>query len=210
VPERWIATVAIGRLTPLVSDGVAHVLGADPGPEVLASDLDPDELESLVAQPTVMIVGDAEEHALLMRLKSRRPATGLLVLADDPSNLLGTTLLADGVTCVAQTTATVALRAAVHLTAQGDSVFVGIDGQRVQRPSRDRLRSLTGRETQVLKQIRRRGSPLPRLRWRWGSASRRSVLTRAPSAESSKQGPDVTSSACRSQTARSLGRRDGC
>jgi DNA-binding NarL/FixJ family response regulator len=156
VPETpQIVTVVVGGLEPLVGRGVAHVLGADPRVDVLASDLEVDTLERVVAQrgPQVVILGETVEYGLLARLKSMQPATGVLVLARDPSRLSGTTLLADGATCLAWNVSSVDLMAAVHLTAQGEPTFLCADGAQVARsgPSKGLL---TPTEIKVFRHLR--------------------------------------------------------
>jgi NarL family two-component system response regulator LiaR len=160
VSDSTHVVVAIGRLEGLVSAGLSQALCAAHGVDVLASDVEPDELEKLVEHeaPRVVILGGAEEHALLVRLKGRRPAPGVLVLTRDPSHLLGTMLLAAGITCLAWNVSTDELASAVHLAAQGDSVFVSAVGQRVQRPSPGRVRSLTDRQLEVLEQLSKKRS----------------------------------------------------
>jgi DNA-binding NarL/FixJ family response regulator len=152
--------VAIGRLDGLMSAGLSQALRAARGVDVLASDVKADELERLVAHraPRVVILDGAEEYALLMRLKAKRPAPGVLVLARDPSHLLGTMLLAEGTTCLAWNVSMDELTSAVYLAAQGGSVFVSAGGQRLQRPPRGRVQSLTERQSEVLEHLSKRRS----------------------------------------------------
>src|SRR6476660_87417 len=81
-------TVVVGRFDPLLGHGLAHVLGADPGVRVLATDLEYPELERVVARhaPQVAVVNEKDEPFALTRLGSVQPTTGIIVLAHNPSH----------------------------------------------------------------------------------------------------------------------------
>ena len=144
-------TVVVGCLEPLVERGLLDLLREDRHVEILASDLDDDGLERAITQhrPNVAVLGESVGHDLLVRLTSAQSATVALVLAHDPARLLGTLLLAGGVTCLSRSASTHDVLAAVHLAAHGDGVFLSADGHRVQRASFARARLLTPREAEV-------------------------------------------------------------
>lgn len=119
--ESQLVTVAVGRLDPHID--VVGALRADRRVRVLASDLEDGELERLVVRqaPRVAIVGDAIEHALLVRLQARRPAPRVLVLANEPAPLFKGLLVAVGAGCLARSASSKELLAAIHLAAQDGS-----------------------------------------------------------------------------------------
>jgi len=148
---RETVTGVVGCLDILVVRGVLEVMREDERFRGFAGAPGPAELERAVAERRPdAIVGEAAAHSVLMRLKERNPGLGLLVLARDPTPPYGTVLLSVRLTCLAASASTTELLEAVHLVAQGDHVFLSADGQRVRSPSRERLRSLTKREHQVL------------------------------------------------------------
>ena len=101
-------TVVVGCVDPLGGRGLVDVLREDCHVEILASGLDDDELERVVAErsPRVAVLGESGEDSLLVRLKSCKPAPGVLVLAHDPPRLYGTLLRTAGATCLARGAAT--------------------------------------------------------------------------------------------------------
>jgi DNA-binding NarL/FixJ family response regulator len=156
--DNQIITVVVGRLDPHFN--VADALSADRRVRVLASDLEEGELERLVVRqaPRVAIVGDAVEHALLVRLQARRSAPRVLVLANDPPPLFEALLVACGASCLARSASSRELLAAIHLAVQdGPHSLRGGD----ERIERDLLRaqcSLTKREREVFERLRARRS----------------------------------------------------
>ncbi|HSZ04862.1 MAG TPA: LuxR C-terminal-related transcriptional regulator [Solirubrobacteraceae bacterium] len=87
----------------------------------------------------------------MARLKSSRPTTAVVVIAHDPTPQLGTLLLAAGATCLAQSVAVVDILSAVHQSAQGERVFVGIDGRRPR--GHGGTQTLTRREVEVFRHL---------------------------------------------------------
>lgn len=152
--SRKVVTVVIGRFEPLVAHGLLHVLNVEPF-MVLASDLEQVALERAIARerPQMVILTEEVAYPLLAQLKSTDPAVRILVLARNPTPLQGTMLLANGATCVAANASPADLLAAARLAAEGGSAFLSADGQRVQRPSADRVRQLTRREAEVYKHL---------------------------------------------------------
>ncbi|MHB8241066.1 MAG: response regulator transcription factor [Solirubrobacteraceae bacterium] len=144
-------TVVIARLDSLLRRGLADALGEDPRIRVLASELGHAQLEQAVTDlsPKVAILDGSVEQALLARVKASRPRTGVVVLVRDPEALFGTLVVAAGATCVAQSTGSGSLRAAVHLAAEGERVFIGAEGQHSSRPYPVGAESLTERELEI-------------------------------------------------------------
>lgn len=148
-------TAVLGRFDPLVGHGLAHVLKGDPRIHVIASDLEHAELESIIVDhaPEVAVLDEAAEPFVLTRLRSLRPATGIIVIAHNPSQAYGMSLLASGATCLARSLSVADVLAAVHFTAQGGHLFVALDGARAEREYPRDVRNLTPRETEVLEYI---------------------------------------------------------
>jgi DNA-binding NarL/FixJ family response regulator len=147
-------TIVVGRFDPLLGRGLAAMLGDDERIRVLASDVADAKLERVIAHllPRVAIVAGTLDHSVLVRLRSDRPDTGVVVLAIEPERLYGTSLLAAGATCVAGNTSSAQLVAAVRCAAQGEPTFFGADGARVARgaPSKGLL---TPREIEVFEHL---------------------------------------------------------
>lgn len=146
-----MTTIAVGRLDPPVGCWLEHVLRHDRSICVLGSDLDDIALERAVAHdaPRVVILNDAIEYSLLVRLKSREQAPGVLVLTRELTRLLGTVVVAAGASCLGCDASPPVILEAVHRAAHGDSFFVSPDGSRSECYPRETPR-LTDREVDVL------------------------------------------------------------
>lgn len=151
-----IVTVAVGQLDPLVGRGLLNALDEDPRARVVGAGLGNDALLRCVDRqsPRVIVVGDSAEYALLVDLKSRRPAIGVLVLGR-PSRLAGTLLLAVGITCVALDAPALDVVDAIYLTGCGRPMFLAADGQRVESQHGHQWHLLTPREREVLRHLSR-------------------------------------------------------
>jgi DNA-binding NarL/FixJ family response regulator len=149
-----VVTVVVGRLEPLLGRGVKHLLLAEPSVRVLASDLGLSVLESTIERrtPQVAILADTVDYELVARLKARRPATRLVVIAADPTVLYGTILLAAGVTCLAHSTPLREVITAVVLAGRGECVFIGSGGSKALRATSARS-VLSRREAEVLEHL---------------------------------------------------------
>ena len=147
-------SVTLGDLGSDLGGRVASFLMAEL--DVLASGLGSHALEKALARqsPEVLIVADGVEHSLLVRLKTKAPATGLLVVAHEPSRLLGTMLLAAGIACIDRRAASADFLGAVRLLAGGTLVFVSADGTRIERRAVEMASELTPRELEVLRHLR--------------------------------------------------------
>lgn len=154
--EGAIVTIVVGRLESLVGAGLESLLVRERRVQMLASDVDDAGLEDAVAQlqPRVVIVGESSEYDLLVAVKAAKSVTGVLVVAEAPSVLYGTFLLASGVGCLASSATAGDLISAIRFAAAGQAVFLraGADGV-----TRRRLGEgiLTPRESEVLEQFRR-------------------------------------------------------
>lgn len=148
-------TAVVGRFDPLVDHGLAHVLGSDPKVHVIASGLEHAELERTVMDyaPGVAVLDETAEPFTLPRLRSLQPATGVIVIAHNPSRVYGMSLLTSGATCLARNISVADILAAIHLTAAGGRLFVSLDGQRAERQYPSDARLLTPRETEVLEHV---------------------------------------------------------
>jgi two-component system, NarL family, nitrate/nitrite response regulator NarL len=150
-----VVTVVTGLFEPLLGYGLQFVLGSDPRVCVLASGLGQAELEDVVARqaPLVAIVDESVEQALLERLGRGELATGVAVIAHEPTDAYGLRRLARGVSCIARSASRANVLAAVHLIGDGGRVFVAVDGQRIERSYPSGAPVLTGRETEVLRYL---------------------------------------------------------
>jgi DNA-binding NarL/FixJ family response regulator len=148
--ERQAVTVVVGSLDPLLHLGLAHVLAAAPGVELIASDLTDVALEDVVARqaPRVVILGETSEYALLARLKSRRHAPGVLVLAQEQPLLWGA-LLAEGTICLPRDAKVEEILAVVRRVAAGGGVSVGVHRRDLDRRQSRNPPALTRRQAQV-------------------------------------------------------------
>ncbi len=145
-------TAVVGRFDPLVGHGLAHVLNGDPRVRVIASGLDYAELERTVVDraPEVSVLDETIEPFALPRLRSLQPATGVIVIAHNPSREYGMSLLTSGATCLARSASEADILAAIHFTAQGGRLFVSVDGERAERRYPSDASLLTPRETEIL------------------------------------------------------------
>lgn len=146
--------VVVGRFDPMTARGLAGLLDDDPQVHICGRDLSPTALEDALTRcmPHVAILDDPDER-MVLRLRSIRPTTGLIVLARDPPLALGMRLLAAGATCVTASISSGDLIEVVHLAAQGDRMFVPSYGNPIKRYYPRDARSLTKRETQVLEHL---------------------------------------------------------
>lgn len=133
VSEAGAVTVVVARFDGLVGRGLVAVLQEDRGVRVLASGLAGVALERAIVRqrPRVAIFDEGVDHAVLVGLGSREPATGAVVLVDRPSQVLGTSLLAVGVTCLARGASPTELLAAVHGAARGEPTFSCVNDKAV-------------------------------------------------------------------------------
>jgi DNA-binding NarL/FixJ family response regulator len=136
------------RMTDALSDTPTQI-------RILGSGLRVDALERVVASraPDVAIFDESVDHSLLVRVRSTRPLTGLIVLAYAPSLLFGTMLLGSGVSCVADGVVRAEMMAAVCAAVRGEPLFLSANGLRLERDYPENIGLLTRRERQVLAQL---------------------------------------------------------
>jgi DNA-binding NarL/FixJ family response regulator len=96
--ERDAVTVVIGELPSIVACGLGAVLSRQPAVRVVGRDLAPERLERAVAResPSVAILSDEVDHAMIGRLQAQETPPGLLVLVRSPSPLHVSMLAAIG------------------------------------------------------------------------------------------------------------------
>jgi DNA-binding NarL/FixJ family response regulator len=160
VPEPDVVTIILGQLGTPTLRSLERAL-SDDRVRILASDLQGAELVRAVRQelPQVVILDERVAHSLLLRLKGRQRATGLLVVANKPSYLFGTMLLAAGATCVARRASSAEILAAVLNASRGQPIYIaGNGGQRVEWQAWSKVRQLTPREREVFDLLRHRES----------------------------------------------------
>ena len=121
----------------------------------MALDLAADSiLESLAgSSPPVTVVDESVEPSLIAHVKAVRPRAPLVVIARQPSPLLGAMLLNAGVSCLALDVAT-ELAGVVRAAAAGDFAFIPAEGTRVTRVTPEGVDLLTARERQVFVRFR--------------------------------------------------------
>ncbi len=156
--ETRLTTVAVGRFDDLLARGLRGVIEDESSLELRAADIPPAQLASVLRthRPDVAILDVATLYSPVevRELTIRHPGTHLLVLADEPSNVECTQLLAFGAAaCLAKTTQVRDVLNAIHLASRG-----------LQLTPRDSYGApvgsglLTPRETDVLAQLQRRRS----------------------------------------------------
>jgi DNA-binding NarL/FixJ family response regulator len=151
VPGDDAVTVITSRFDEPIGGGLEAVLRNERGVRVLACDLVGVALERAIARerPRVAIFDEKVDHALLVGLGMRHPKTGVVVLARDPSHVLGTALLAVGVTCLARVAAAATVLEALHCAARIEPMFFRPDGARLARGGQTVAEVLTPREREV-------------------------------------------------------------
>jgi DNA-binding NarL/FixJ family response regulator len=155
VAEGGSVTVAlVDGLEPELRSRLAQALAAA-GIDVVNADVAGHALEGPVVRrvPQVVILGEEAEYGLLYRLKSNMPGVGVIVVADEPSHLSGTTLLAAGAACLDRNTSIAELVVAIRLALGGTLLFVSANGRRIERHSASNPGTLTRREIQVFHQL---------------------------------------------------------
>jgi DNA-binding NarL/FixJ family response regulator len=117
-------TVAIARFEDLVARGLRGFVEDDPNLEIVADDVLPSRMPSLIAAtgPRVAILNFGSLHSPveLHALSTRHPDTRLLVLASRPTPSECTQLLAFGATaCLSKDTQARDILNAIHLASRG-------------------------------------------------------------------------------------------
>jgi DNA-binding NarL/FixJ family response regulator len=148
--------VALGELDPLVGRGLQEVLREDEALRIVGSGLDDATLERVVARRARCVVILDETSVLKLslpaRLRSTRPAVGIIALAYRPGSKDGVRLLATGVACIATNAPAADTLAAVHLTAAGRRPFASAEGL-IERHHSPGTPVLTPRETDIFEHL---------------------------------------------------------
>lgn len=158
MPETSTITVAVGRFDDLLARGLRGLIEDDPSLELAASGIAPAQLSSTLrtSRPQVAILeaGSLRSPVELRELTHRHPATHIVLLADRPSAVECSQLLAFGAAaCLAKATQTRDVLNAIHLASRG-----------LQITPRDAYGTapgfglLTARESDVLAELQRRRS----------------------------------------------------
>jgi len=156
--ETTNTTVAVGRFDDLLARGLRALIEDDAGLELVLADVAPAQLASVLRarRPDVAILdaGSLESPVEVRELTARYPDTHLLLLADRPSGVECSQLLAFGAAaCLAKATQLRDVLNAIHLASRGlqltpRNTYGGAPGSGF----------LTPRETDVLAQLQRRRS----------------------------------------------------
>lgn len=157
--EQDVVHVSVGRFAPVVERGLVAMLGDDPLVRVLASDLEFALLAEMVTQkvvPDVVVVSEPSQISALTRLRTKRPATGIIVFAHDPQPEYAMRILSAGATCVDRSASATDVLNAVRVAARGGRIFVAPTGAQVERPFPSDAPPLTKRELEVLRYVSER------------------------------------------------------
>jgi DNA-binding NarL/FixJ family response regulator len=124
VDSRGPVTILLSRFEDIVSAGLRSLIGADPNLRIVASDVEADELDALIAQHaprvTILNFGALRAPADLRRLHAAHPATHVVVLANHPTPGECSQLLALGATaCLGKAVEGRDVLNAIHLASRG-------------------------------------------------------------------------------------------
>jgi len=155
--EIAVTTVAVGRFDDLLARGLRGVVEDDPSMELVADDVGPADLKSVLRarRPSVTILdaGSLLNPAEVRALAAWHPATHFVLLAEQPSSVECAQLLSFGAAaCLAKATQLRDVRNAIFLASRG-----------LQLRPRDTYASsgsglLTSRELEVLARLQQRRS----------------------------------------------------
>lgn len=156
-PAEGSIGVVVGCLDQIVRPGLSGALRSEQHLEIVAVDLDASELERAVGElePGLAIVSQVDAVSLISRLRVISEPLGVVVLANAPSSQYGWQLLAAGATCIAQSSPLEEIVSAILLTGRGGRVFIGADGERVERLPLPAIARLTPTELSVLRRLSR-------------------------------------------------------
>jgi DNA-binding NarL/FixJ family response regulator len=149
-------TAVLGRFDPLVLAGLIAVLREADLVQILASELEPDQLAKLVElhSPTVAIIAASLiGTSQLDRLIAGESPTALVIVASALPSSQGLVLLSCEVTCISQSASTADLIMAIRAAAADDPVLIEDDGQRLSRRELGSERLLTRHELEILRHV---------------------------------------------------------
>lgn len=150
--------MAVGRFDDLLARGLRGLIEDDPGLELVADDIAAAQLTSALrsARPDVAMLdaGSLASPVEVRHISGRHPATHLVLLADEPSGVECSQLLAFGAAaCLAKATQTRDVLNAIHLASRGLQIT-----PRDSYGSAPGFGLLTPRESEVLAELQRRRS----------------------------------------------------
>lgn len=137
ISEVGPVTVALGQFDPLVDRGLRQVLSEDHDIWITDAGLDGTEAgrthDTSNLRVAILDETTVADFSTLERLKEARPATGIVVLAHQPSLGYCLRLLSSGASCVSKDVSAADMLAAVRIAADGRRAFVFADGHLVER-----------------------------------------------------------------------------
>ena len=148
-------TVVLARFEDLVNAGLRGLIGEDPNLEIVASDVESDRLDEVIARlaPRVALLNLAAMNtpAEVCRLHNAHPETRLVILSDHPTPGDCSQLLALGATaCLDRAVQARDLLTAIHLASRGLHVLPHASSAPTNGVAHD---ALTRREGDVLDQL---------------------------------------------------------
>jgi DNA-binding NarL/FixJ family response regulator len=149
--------LVIGRFEDLIARGLRSLLAEDPNIEVVATDVEVEQLDALLTEhePTVALInfGSLRTPVEVNRLRLAHPETRLLVLANRPTPSECSQMLAFGATaCLSKETQARDILNAIHLASRGLHVLPRTDSDAGSESLGPEL--LTPREADVLEHLR--------------------------------------------------------
>jgi DNA-binding NarL/FixJ family response regulator len=149
--------LVVGRFEDLIARGLRSLLAEDPNIEVVATDVEVEQLDALLTEhePTVALInfGSLRTPVEVNRLRLAHPETRLLVLANRPTPSECSQMLAFGATaCLSKETQARDILNAIHLASRGLHVLPRTDSDAGSESLGPEL--LTPREADVLEHLR--------------------------------------------------------
>jgi DNA-binding NarL/FixJ family response regulator len=149
--------LVVGRFEDLIARGLRSLLGEDANIELVAVDVELDDLDDLLSdhEPTVALInfGSLRSPVEVNRLRTAHPGTRLLVLANRPTQSECNQMLAFGATaCLSKDTQARDILNAIHLASRGLHVLPRTSADAGPEPLGPEL--LTPREADVLEHLR--------------------------------------------------------
>jgi DNA-binding NarL/FixJ family response regulator len=149
--------LVVGRFEDLIARGLRSLLAEDANIELLAVDVELDELDDLLDEhePTVALInfGSLRSPVEVNRLRTAHPGTRLLVLANRPTPSECNQMLAFGATaCLSKEMQARDILNAIHLASRGLQVLPRSSADPGSEPLGPEL--LTPREADVLEHLR--------------------------------------------------------
>ncbi len=149
------ALVVVGHLHPLVLRGLAWVLEEDRRFQLLAVGLVGADLEHTIGDwlPSIVVLGDLFDPAMLARVTSSRAAPAVLVLTHDPPMPYRDFLSAAGANCLDYNIPVEQLMDELYISALSSQAGSSDDKRDGKQSMQDRLATLTERENAVFESL---------------------------------------------------------